>query len=106
MKRQDPPCDFNITSQLLTLPTDKDLFEELLITPTYLNYQLLDVNDLDNIGSGGVSDLSSYNNPSQPIEVIVKSASFFGEYELGVRDVPGSCINYDILNSSDIDDEC
>ena len=106
LKRQDPPCDFNITSQLLTLPADKDLFEELLITPTFLNYQLLDVNELDNISSGGVSDLSNYNNVLQPIEVIVKSASFFGDYELGVRDVPGSCINYDILKSSDIDDEC
>ena len=106
LKRQDPPCDFNITSQLLTLPTDKDLFEELLITPTFLSYQLLDVNDLDNTSSGGVSDLSNYNNVLQPIEVIVKSASFFGEYELGVRDVPGSCINYDILKSSDINDEC
>lgn len=106
LKRQDPPCDFNVTSQLLTLPTDKDLFEELLITPTFLSYQLLDVNDLDNTSSGGVSDLSNYNNALQPIEVIVKSASFFGEYELGVRDVPGSCINYDILKSSDINDEC
>ena len=71
-----------------------------------MSYQLLDVNDLDNTSSGGVSDLSNYNNVLQPIEVIVKSASFFGEYELGVRDVPGSCINYDILKSSDINDEC
>jgi len=78
----------------------------MLTTPTFLNFQLINPDILNNISTGGVSDLTTYNNPTEPIEIVVKSASFFGEYELGVRDVPGSCINYNILDSSDIDDEC
>ena len=106
LKRQDPPCDYNITAQVLELPSQKDLFNEMLTRPTFLNFQLLEPSILTSISSGGVSDLTSYNNTSQSIEIIVKSASFFGDYELGTRDVPGSCINYDILDSSNIDDEC
>ena len=56
--------------------------------------------------TGGGFDLLSYDNPQNSIPVIVKTASFFGEYKLGTRDVGGSCINYGILNSSDISDEC
>ena len=78
----------------------------MLTRPTFLNFQLLEPSILTSISSGGVSDLTSYNNTSESIEIIVKSASFFGDYELGTRDVPGSCINYDILDSSNIDDEC
>jgi hypothetical protein len=106
LKRQDPPCDYNITAEVLELPSQKDLFNEMLTRPTFLNFQLLNPLILTSISSGGVSDLTSYNNASEPISIIVKSASFFGDYELGVRDVPGSCINYDILDSSNIDDEC
>lgn len=106
LQRQDPPCDFNITSETIVLPTDSDLFKDMLNRPTYLNFQLFNTNVLNNLSTGGVSDLSTYNNPLQPITIIVKFASFFGDYKLGVRDVPGSCINYDILKSSDINDEC
>tara|TARA_Y100000589_G_scaffold42490_1_gene35646 strand:- start:20097 stop:22118 length:2022 start_codon:yes stop_codon:yes gene_type:complete len=106
MKRQDPPCDYNITAEVLELPAQKEKFENMLTTPTFLNFQILNPDILNSISSGGVSDLSSYNNSAESIEIVVKSASFFGEYELGVRDVPGSCINYNILDTSDIDDEC
>ncbi len=106
LKRQDPPCDYNISAQILELPAQKEKFKDMLTTPTFLNFQLLTPSDLDNISNDGVTDLLSYNNSASQISVIVKYASYFGDYELGTRDVPGSCIEYNILDSSDIDDEC
>ena len=105
LKRQDVPCDYNITAEVLSLPADKDKLKKMIVMPTFLSYQLFSLpNNITN--SGGGFDLLSYDNPQNPISVIVKTASFFGEYKLGTRDVGGSCINYGILNSSDISDEC
>lgn len=103
LKRQDPPCDYNITAEVIELPADKIKFKEMLTRPTFLNFQLLNPSD---VNPDEVTELLEYNNPLVALKIIVKMASFFGDYELGVRDVPGSCINYDILGSSNINDEC
>jgi hypothetical protein len=33
-------------------------------------------------------------------------ADYIGEYELGKRDIGGSCIDFSILKEKDIDDVC
>lgn len=38
LHRQDPPCDFYVTSQTIKLPAEADLFKKLLKDPTFIDY--------------------------------------------------------------------
>ena len=45
-------------------------------------------------------------NGVNPLELEVTLADYIGEYELGKRDVGGSCIDLSVLKVKDIDDVC
>jgi hypothetical protein len=94
MQRQDPPCEFTLISEDITLgASDVDDLEQnkllsLFKDPTYLNYTFLDYN--------GADDLN--------IEVTL--VDYEGNYELGKRDIGGTCIDFSTLKQRDIDDVC
>ena len=104
-ERQDPPCDFSLTSESVTLGTgfdDRDKFLEMLTRPTYFDYDIL--NKTDYIAAAPPL-LSNYNG-FPPIDVDVRFFSFFGTYNLGERDTPGACVDFSLLKTKDIDDVC
>ena len=81
--------------------------------PTFYNYTILNLSSFNGGQSAsitdpntGISNLLDYNNPSNPIKIEVKFLNFFGRYKLGVRDVPGACVEYNVLNVTDIDENC
>jgi hypothetical protein len=110
-QRQDPPCEFVIVTEEVTLgagepPENEDKFLSFLSDPTFLNYSLSNATILNN--SGGVSnldDLINYNG-TPPIEININLADFVGEYELGKRDIAGGCVDLSLLKQKDIDDVC
>ena len=110
-QRQDPPCNFYITAEEILIPQDKDRFEEMINRPTFYKYDLLNIDDFkggqsSSITQNGVASLLDYNNPVNPIKLDVRFFSFFGVYELGIRDVAGACIDYNVLDITDIDENC
>ena len=54
----------------------------------------------------GVTNLLDYNNSSIPLEVDIRFLTFFGEYELGKRDTAGACVDFSMIKTQDISDEC
>ena len=119
LQRQDPPCEFTITSKKLGLgsqvpPENEDLFLSYLSEPTYLNYEFESESDwassIDNVGNVSPSkltnnDLINYNGVDT-INIFVNFVSFFGDYNLGTRDVAGGCVDLSLLKQKDIDDVC
>ena len=75
----------------------------MLTRPTYFDYDILNKNDY--IISSPPPILSDYNG-FPPIDVDVRFFSFFGTYNLGERDTPGACVDFNILKTKDISDEC
>ena len=107
-QRQDPPCDFAITTIEVSAPftpQEKEQFLSYLTDPTFLNYELKDDIDITLLNKNE-NDLLNYplNNP--PINVFVNFASYFGDYELGERDVAGGCVDLSLLKQKTIDDVC
>jgi hypothetical protein len=107
-QRQDPPCDFSITTIELTFPLDSDGkkdFLNYLSNPTFLNYELKDDSDITLLNKYE-NDLLDYPLGKPPINVFVNFVSYFGDYELGERDVAGGCVDLSLLKQKTIDDVC
>ncbi len=107
-QRQDPPCDFSITTIELTFPLDSDGkkdFLNYLSNPTFLNYELKDDSDIKLLNDNK-NDLLDYPIGKPPINVFVNFVSYFGDYELGERDVAGGCVDLSLLKQKTIDDVC
>lgn len=109
-QRQDPPCDFSITTIELTFPLDsngKKVFLSYLSNPTFLNYELKDDKDIKILNKkGNDNDLLGYSDFTNPIKVFINFGSYFGDYELGERDVAGGCVDLSLLKQKTIDDVC
>ena len=108
-QRQDPPCEYIIISEEVTLgatapPVDEERFLNYLSSPTFLNYGFQNPEDID-LNAGGVTNLSNYNGNDELV-IDINLAEFVGDYDLGVRDVPGGCIDLSALKVKDIDDDC
>lgn len=114
-QRQDPPCEFVLISEDITLGSSdignvqQNKFLKLLEDPTFLQYRFKSGNAIsgiiNNSGTNGVLNLVNYNGVT-PLELEVTLADYIGEYELGKRDIGGSCIDFSILKEKDIDDVC
>ena len=117
LQRQDPPCSFTLLTEELTLGDnnidpnneDQNKLVKLLQDATFLNYSFNSAADvstvINNLGSGGIYDILNYNGTT-PLNLEVTLANYFGEYELGRRDIAGGCIDYSILKRKDLTDVC
>ena len=122
-QRQDPPCEFILISDEVTLGSSsvdpgnlqQEKFVKLLGDPTYLNYELLYLSYngvqstnfrpiLDTI-LGNPPNIVNYNGISG-LTMSVNRVSYQGEYELGKRDVAGGCVDLSLLKQKDVDDVC
>ena len=56
-------------------------------------------------GSANTIDILNYNGVAD-LNVEVTLAEYIGEYELGKRDIAGSCIDFSILKENDLNDVC
>ena len=114
-QRQDPPCEFVLISEDITLGSSdvddvqENKFLKLLEDPTFLQYRFKTSSTIssviNNSGTNGVLNLVNYNGIT-PLELEVTLVDYVGEYELGKRDVGGSCIDLSVLKVKDIDDVC
>ena len=114
-QRQDPPCEFVLISEDITLGSSdvgnvqQNKFLKLLEDPTFLQYRFKSSSSISGAintsGTNGVLNLVNYNGVN-PLELEVTLADYIGEYELGKRDVGGSCIYLSVLKVKDIDDVC
>ena len=117
LQRQDPPCSFTLLTEELTLGDnnidpnneDQNKLVKLLQDATFLNYSFNSAADVSTVintsGSGGIYDILNYNGTT-PLNLEVTLANYFGEYELGRRDIAGGCIDYSILKRKDLTDVC
>lgn len=115
MGRQDPPCEFVLISEDITLGSSdignvqQDKFLSLLQDPTFLKYTFEDGGLISSlIGSSGVDgvyNIVNYNGVAD-LNLEVTLADYVGEYELGKRDIGGSCIDLSILEEDSLDDVC
>ncbi len=92
LKRQDPPCDWGYNDESYTLPEDEDALALKLGDPKYI--RILDISLVD--PSGSLSDLN----------VDIRLWFYDGDYDLGFRDVPGGCDDFEIISTKDIDNVC
>lgn len=114
-QRQDPPCEFLLISETLTLGAsdvgnvNQNKFLKLVEDTTFLRYGFTSgptvSNIINNSGSDGLLNLVNYNGVT-PIELEVTLADYVGEYELGKRDIGGGCIDFSVLKEKEIDDVC
>ena len=114
-QRQDPPCEFVLISEDITLGSSdvddvqENKFLKLLEDPTFLQYRFKTSSTIssviNNSGTNGVLNLVNYNGVT-PLELEVTLVDYVGEYELGKRDVGGSCIDLSVLKVKNIDDVC
>ena len=108
-QRQDPPCEFVIVTEEVTLGAsdvgdiDQNRFLTYLTDPTFLNYSFADATFFG--GSDDPEDITNYNGTND-LKIDVNLADFTGEYELGKRDIAGGCVNLSLLKQKDIDDVC
>jgi len=115
LKRQDPPCDFLLISEDITLGASdvgniqQDKFLKLLSDPTFLKYTFVSGPQISSlIGSSGVDgvyNIVNYNGISD-LDLEVTLADYSGEYELGKRDIAGGCVDFSTLDQNEIDDVC
>jgi hypothetical protein len=115
LERQDPPCDFLLISEDITLGASdvgniqQDKFLKLLSDPTFLKYTFVSGPQISSlIGSGGVDgvyNIVNYNGVAD-LNLEVTLADYVGEYELGKRDIGGGCVDLSLLNQNEIDDVC
>jgi hypothetical protein len=115
LQRQDPPCEFLLISEDITLGVSdvgnvqQDKFLKLLQDPTFLKYNFVDDTQVATLvqgsGTDGVFNLVNYNG-FPDIELDVTLVDYEGEYELGKRDIGGGCIDFSLLKQNEIDDVC
>ena len=114
-QRQDPPCEFVLISEDITLGSSdvgnvqQNKFLNLLEDPTFLQYKFKSSSTISSVintsGTNGVLNLVNYNGVN-PLDLEVTLVDYVGEYELGKRDVGGSCIDLSVLKVKNIDDVC
>jgi hypothetical protein len=109
LQRQDPPCEFIIIGEEITLgatapANDEQRFTQYLTDPTFLNYSFEDPT-LIAFAGGGVTNLTNYNGLTL-LKIDVNLADFIGSYELGKRDVAGGCVDLSLLKQKNVDDVC
>ena len=115
LERQDPPCNFVLISEDITLGAsdvgnvNQNKFLKLLQDPTYLKYRFIDGPQISSIvnnnGTDGVYDVLNYNGITD-LNIEVTLADYEGNYELGKRDVGGGCVDFSLLKQNEIDDVC
>lgn len=115
LERQDPPCDFLLISEDITLGASdvgnvqQNKILKLLSDPTFLRYTFVSGPQISTlIGSSGVDgvfNVVGYNGISD-LNLEVTLADYSGEYELGKRDVGGGCVDFSTLKQNEIDDVC
>ena len=114
LQRQDPPCEFILISEDITLGASdsnniqQNTFLTLLGDPTFLKYNFENadlVSTLVNESPNGVLNLVNYNG-LEDLNLEVTLADYVGEYDLGKRDVGGACIDFSVLEQNDISDDC
>jgi hypothetical protein len=115
LERQDPPCDFLLISEDITLGASdvgnvqQNKFLKLLSAPTFLRYTFVSGPQISaligNSGTDGVFNIVNYNGLSD-LNLEVTLVDYSGEYELGKRDVGGSCVDFSTLDQNEIDDDC
>jgi len=115
LQRQDPPCEFFLISEDITLGASdvgnvqQDKFLKLLQDPTFLKYNFVDDTQVASLvqgsGTDGVFNLVNYNG-FPDIKLDVTLVDYEGEYELGKRDIGGGCIDFSLLKQNEIDDVC
>ena len=113
-QRQDPPCEFILISEDITLGASdsgnvqQNKFLSLISDTTFLKYNFQDgdlVNSLVNSSPDGILNLVNYNGVAD-LNLEVTLADYVGEYELGKRDIGGSCIDFSLLEQNKLDDVC
>ena len=115
LERQDPPCNFLLISEDITLGASdidniqQDKFLKLLSDPTFLRYTFVSGPQISSlIGSSGVDgvyNIVNYNGVDD-LDLEVTLADYSGEYELGKRDIAGGCVDFSTLDQNEIDDVC
>jgi hypothetical protein len=115
LERQDPPCDFLLISEDITLGasdignTQQNKFLKLLSDPSFLRYSFVSGPQISsligNSGTDGVYNIVNYNGLTD-LNLEVTLADYSGEYELGKRDIAGGCIDFSLLKQNEIDDVC
>ena len=114
LQRQDPPCEFILISEDITLGASdsgnvqQNKFLSLISDTTFLKYNFQDgdlVNSLVNSSPDGILNLVNYNGVAD-LNLEVTLADYVGEYELGKRDIGGSCIDLSLLEQNKLDDVC
>lgn len=114
LQRQDPPCEFILISEDITLGASdsgnvqQNKFLSLISDTTFLKYNFQDgdlVNSLVNNSPNGILNLVNYNGVAD-LNLEVTLADYVGEYELGKRDIGGSCIDFSLLEQNKLDDVC
>jgi len=106
-ERQDPPCEYNITSKKYEAPLDNSKEIEFLndlTDPTFINYELVNDEDITILNKNN-NDLINYNGVNK-IPFVVNFGDYFGDYELGKRDILGGCADLSLLKQKTIDDVC
>ena len=113
LQRQDPPCNYNIITEEVTLGgsdisnVNRDKFISYLGDPTFLNYDFVGSNPAiyNKLTNNGVTNISNYNGTPDLI-VNVNLGDYVGEYELGKRDIVGGCVDFSAISKKEIDDVC
>ena len=59
-QRQDPPCDFYLTSKTIKIPSEKSMFKKLIKDPTFLDYGPRRTVDLNIMKSVPLSNILDY----------------------------------------------
>ena len=103
----DPNCNnLNCAVYCSGYFSDKDVMREMITRPTFFDYTI----ELDGDTLGGLpsfnGSLLDYNDAALPLPVDIRFINFEGNYDLGLRDTPGACIDFSMLKTKDIDDVC
>jgi hypothetical protein len=106
LRRQDPPCDVVYSEEVRRLPGQEESLGELLSSPNFV--QVLNV-EVGGNTTNEDDDLVVFNGTSSTpfsIDVTVRMVDYNGNYQLGKRDVPGGCVDIELIDVKDISNEC
>lgn len=106
LRRQDPPCDVVYREEVRTLPSQSESLAVLLSSPNFV--QILSIVP-DGNTTNEDDDLVVFDGTSSTpfnINVTVRMVDYYGNYQLGVRDVPGGCVDIELIDVKDISNEC
>jgi hypothetical protein len=105
LRRQDPPCDFEFTDLEYQLPTDYEELGAKLSDPKFVQIiSMVPVSGgLD--PNGGTIEFND-DTGELNVDVTIRMVEYYGEYELGKRDVPGGCVDISLIAVKDISNVC